>query len=63
MWVDGGETNTLLHMPGAEPLQGFEKVIGEGDGTVRRRMGVGGLARFREEDDIALLPEAGVYWR
>ena len=32
--VQGAESDTLVDMPGAQPLQGFKKIVGEGDGEV-----------------------------
>ena len=63
VWVKRAKPDALVHVPGAEPLQGLEKIVGKGNGTVGGRVRVGHFAGFGKEDNHALLPETGVYWR
>ena len=34
VWMKGTKSDALVNMPGAQPLQGFKEVIGQGDGVV-----------------------------
>ena len=56
--MKGAKTDTLVHVPGTESLQGHQKVVGEGNGAVRGRMRVRLLARFGEKDHSTFPPKA-----
>ena len=56
--MEGAKADTLVHVPGAESLQGLQKVVGEGNGAVRGGMRVRLLARFGEKDHRTFPPKA-----
>ena len=61
--VKGTKPDTLVDVPGAEPLKRLQEVVGVGDRTVGGWLGVGVLSRFGKKNHRTLLPKTGVYRR